>query len=77
MRKGGGINMINKIETEINNGRTMQLTQQQYDGKILLTTFNAKSGLVDHEEEISPGDLTMMVNWYRYQKSIGNKELVF
>lgn len=63
--------MINRIEMEINNGRTMQFAQQDYDGTILLTTYNTKSGLVDHEEDISPGDMVMLFNYYRHQKDKG------
>lgn len=63
--------MMNKIEMEINNGRTMQLTQQKYDGTILLSTYNTKSGLVDAEENISPGDMVMLLNYYRHQKENG------
>lgn len=62
---------IHRIEMEINNGRTMQLAQQDYDGTISLTTYNSKSGLVDHEEDISPGDMVMLLNYYRHQKAKG------
>jgi len=59
------------IEMEINNGRTMQLAQQTYDGTIAFTTYNTQSGLVDHEEDISPGDMVMLLNYYRHQKEKG------
>jgi len=62
---------IHKIEMEINNGRTMQLAQQAYDGTIAFTTYNTQSGLVDHEEDISPGDMVMLLNYYRHQKEKG------
>ena len=63
--------MANVISMEINNGRTMQLTQQEYDGKINLATFHTKSGLYDHEEEICPGDMVMLINYYRDKKQKG------
>ena len=64
--------MINMIEMEINNNRTMQLAQQGRDQNILLTTYNSESGEVDGEEEISPGDMVMLLNYYRFQKENGN-----
>lgn len=63
--------MINFIEMEINNGRTMQLAQQGRDKNITLTTYNTNSCLVDHEEEITPGDMVVLINYYRYQKENG------
>ena len=62
---------IHIIEMEINNGRTMQLAQQKYDGTITLTTYNAKSGEVDHEENITPGDMVMLLNYFHFQKENG------
>ncbi len=64
--------MINLIEMEINNGRTMQLAQQGKDKNITLTTYNTGSGLVDYEQEITPGDMVMLINYFRYQKENGN-----
>lgn len=61
--------MMNKIEMKINNNRTMQLTQQSYDSNITLTTYDNKSSLVDGEGIISPEDMTMLINYYRYVKS--------
>lgn len=65
--------MINMIEMEINNGRTMQLAQQGRDKNITLTTYNTESGLVDFEKEITPGDMVMLINYYRFQKENGNE----
>jgi len=61
------------IEMEINNGRTMQLAQQGRDKNITLTTYNTESGLVDFEKEITPGDMVMLINYYRFQKENGNE----
>ena len=63
--------MINMIEMEVNNGRTMQLAQQGKDENILLTTYNTASGLVDFETEIPAGDMVMLMNYYRFQKENG------
>ena len=71
------IDHINIIEMEVNNNRTMQLAQQEYDGEITLTTYNKDSGEVDREEVISPGDMVTLLNWYRYQKDKGNYKLEF
>lgn len=64
--------MINMIEMKINNGRTMQLAQQGKDQNIILTTYNTNSGEVDYEEEITAGDMVMLINYYRFQKENGN-----
>lgn len=62
------ISGINTINMKINNGRMMQLAQQEVDGEITFTTYDIKSGLVDHEEQISAGDMVMLLNYYHYQK---------
>ena len=66
--------MINLIEMAVNNGRTMQLAQQSKDENITLTTYNDKSGLVDFETQITPGDMVMLINYYRHQKDNNEKE---
>mgnify|MGYP000998550777 CR=1 FL=1 len=68
---------MNRIEMYVNNGRTMQLAQNQCDEEITLTTYNTASGLVDREETISAGDMVTLMNWYRYQKDNGNTNLSF
>lgn len=60
---------MGKIETQINNNRTMQLAQEKYDGDITLSTYNNDSGEVDHEEFISAGDMVMLINYYRHVKT--------
>lgn len=61
----------NFIEAIINNGRVLQLAQREKDDPILVTTYNMESGLVDSETEIAPGDLVMLINYYRQQKEKG------
>jgi hypothetical protein len=73
-RKVYTMTMINLIEMAINNGRTMQLAQQGKEENITLTTYNDKSGLVDFETQITPGDMVMLINYYRYQKDKSNNE---
>ncbi len=60
---------MNKIEFEINNKRTMQIAQNKYDGECTLSTFNNTTSEVDHEENISAGDMVMLMNYYMYVKS--------
>ena len=67
--------MINLIEMEINNGRTMQLAQQGKEKNITLTTYNTNSGEVDFEAEITPRYMVMLINYYRYQKEHGERIL--
>lgn len=63
------------INVEINNDRTMQLFQKSYDGEITIITFKNKGGEVDSETTIPPGDMVMLMNYYRYQKE--NKNPIF
>lgn len=62
-------NPQNTITIEINNERTMQLSQQDHDGTITISTYNTTSKSVDHEEQISAGDFVMLMNYYHYVKS--------
>lgn len=66
---------MNKISIDINNGRKMTLEQYKHDGGIRVTTAYGK--VIDNGFTISPGDMVMMVNWYRHQKDIGNDSLLF
>ena len=59
---------IHSIELDINNGRTMQLAQQDYNGTITFTTYATKEGAIENEMHISPGDMVMLLNYYRYIK---------
>ncbi len=69
------------MEFEVNNGRKIVLEQAEPDGLVNVTTWEAPGddGVRDCESEytISPGDFVMMLNWYRYQKDIGNTCLDF
>ena len=69
------------MEFKVNNGRTIKLEQSEPDGPVSVTTWEApdRDGNVgcDSEYTISPGDFVMMLNWYRYQKRMGNTDLNF
>lgn len=67
--------MSNCIGMNINNGRVMLLTQQNFDGSIRLSTSEVKSGKVEQSETISAGDMVMLINYYHYCKR-NNKEIL-
>lgn len=54
------------IKLSVNNGRTMELTQDTTDSKINVVTVN--SDTKDNEYDISSGDMVMLLNYYRYVK---------
>ena len=60
------------ISFEINNQRKMMLSQEQHDKNITVTTGTDYQ--IDNEFIISPGDMVMLINYYRYQKE-HNKEI--
>ncbi|KQY90976.1 hypothetical protein ASD24_24580 [Paenibacillus sp. Root52] len=60
---------MGKIEFKINNKRTMGIVQHKYDETCKVSTYNNTTGEVDHEEEICPGDMVMLLNYYRHVKS--------
>lgn len=49
--------MGGKISVNVNNGHTMELTQEKHDGLITCTTAG-------YTAKISPGDLVMLINYY-------------
>lgn len=58
--------MSNTISFEVNNGRTVNLTQRMHNGTVLLWTSDHDTP--DEESYISPGDFVMLLNYYRYVK---------
>lgn len=63
---------MNTISFEVNNGRTMKLVQRQHDGATLIIVEDAAGNhesISDNEAFISPGDFTMLINFYRHIKS--------
>ncbi|MDR3560511.1 MAG: hypothetical protein P4N59_03580 [Negativicutes bacterium] len=65
-----------KMVFEVNNGRKLSVFQARDDGPVYVTTLDSK-GNEEMVESINPGDFVTMVNWYRYQKEIGNADLTF
>lgn len=67
---------MNKIDIEINNGRTMRISQTEADKAregIAVETFN-ESGKIDRRDLISEGDFVMLMNYYRYIKDYDIKD---
>lgn len=70
------------VVLDVNNDRMIRIRQQNIGGPITVRTLTAPNGPFDHrdvenEYEISAGDMVMLLNWYRYQKSHGNENLIF
>ena len=62
---------------DVNNSRKLRLFQQEHDGPVFIQTLDA-AGFpepTDEEEEISPGDFVMLVNYFRYCKRSGRELL--
>jgi hypothetical protein len=64
---------MDKITIKINNGKTVEV---YFDNGIKII-HKDENGLPFKSESITDGDFIMMLNWYYYQKSIGNKDLKF
>lgn len=61
---------MDKIEIEINNGRTMRISQTESDKirrGIGIETYD-ETGILEERELISEGDFVMLINYYRYIK---------
>jgi len=67
---------MSEITLAVNNGRTIKLSQVSADGVVFVDTIDSK-GTSEDIELISPSDMVMMLNWYRYQKDHGNETLDF
>lgn len=65
-----------KMIFKVNNGRRLEVFQDREDDKVYLITRDSH-GEEESHEIIQPGDFVMMLNWYRYQKEHGNKNLNF
>ena len=59
---------------EVNNNRYIEVIQGADEIHIHTTRHN---GEIEKVETISGGDFVSMLNWYRYQKSHGNPNLMF
>lgn len=71
--------MIEKIEICNQRWWHINLSNLKQKGVITLTTHNKKGELLQDEEihVITEGDFVMMVNWWYFQKTQGNKNLMF
>ena len=58
--------MANTISFEVNNGKTLSITQRMHNGTVLLWTSDHDTP--DEESYIAPGDFVMLLNFYRYVK---------
>lgn len=55
------------ISFDVNNERTLRLTQQNHDGTVSVETYDGKGELED-SLKISNGDFVMLINLFRYVK---------
>lgn len=74
--------IVEQIVVDVNNKRRIRLRQHEVDGAISVVTLSAPTDAtgkrnVESEFEISAGDLVMMLNWFRFQKTNGNSDLKF
>ena len=58
------------IRLEVNNNRAIELTQGKPDGDINVDVLDS-NGEVDYYYSITPADMTMLLNYYQYQKDYG------
>lgn len=77
------VTMVGFPVLDVNNDRRIRLSQKVIDGPITVRTLSAPDDLsghhrsIENEYEISAGDMVMLLNWYRFQKSHGNDDLLF
>jgi hypothetical protein len=57
------------IKLNINNGRSIEVTQEVEDGRINVEILDS-SGEVDYYYEIKPEELVAILNEYQYQRGI-------
>jgi hypothetical protein len=65
-----------RIILKVNNQRKIEVFQAMEDGHIYVNTIDSE-GKQESSDIIKAGDFVTMLNWYRYQKSIGNVNLSF
>ncbi|HJI48843.1 MAG TPA: hypothetical protein OIL97_04750 [Oscillospiraceae bacterium] len=68
---------INSLKNRIvsNNGEFLRI--EPSEDCIVLIYKEAEDGKILKKEKISGADFVMMLNWYHYQKSTGNSNLMF
>lgn len=58
------------IRIKINNGREMRITQMKEDDKVVVTT-GVPYERFDAAFCISPGDMVLLIDYYRHKKDCG------
>lgn len=58
------------IKLEVNNDRSIELTQEKPDGNINVDVLDS-NGEVDYFYTITAGEMTMLLNYYQYQTDHG------
>lgn len=76
------VSMFGHLVLEVNNNRRIRLSQKVIDGPITVRALSEPTDVFGHrnfeyEYEISAGDMVILLNWYRYQKTHGNDALMF
>lgn len=69
-----------KMKFDVNNEGTLEVFQARDDGPVYVTVYEPeKNGKREQRSSaiIQPGDFITMLNWYRYQKERGNKNLAY
>lgn len=61
---------MNKLTYFVNNNGTMEIKQNEPDGKVVIHTFYDSKDFSDTKDdiEISNGDMVMLINLYQYIK---------
>ena len=62
------------IKLNVNNKRSIGITQEQEDGEMNVDVLDSK-GEVEYYYKISAGDMTMLLNYYQNQKDKGEEIL--
>lgn len=63
--------MANKLIYFVNNNGTMEIKQDEPDGKVIVHTFHGSKDFSDTSDdiEIPSGDMVMLINLYQHIKS--------
>lgn len=65
------------IKINVNNGQVLEVEQPKENGNIYVTKKDSQGRQQENTFSITAGDFVTMLNWYRYQKDIGNASLYF
>lgn len=63
---------MNKLSYNVNNGRTLEIVQEEHDGEVTIIHRDAngqdEANRRDKLDYIPAGDMVMLVNFYNYVK---------